>query len=98
MNKKESPTETDSDEFKKDEKATKLYFNICSEFLAVKLSVAQEAYKTYIKIIKWHGSKYIKTSINNAEKTDAKVEEKPVEDKPTGDANSNNEKLDKAGK
>lgn len=94
-----SATTTEPDEFKKDEKTTKIYFNICSEFLAAKLSVSQEAYKTYMKIIKWHVKHYIKDVSSTDDTT--KVEPTATDNKETPestDGKSNNDKLDNAGK
>ena len=50
------------DETKKTEAAIKAYFNACSEFLGAKLNIANEAYKTFIKIMKWHVKNYDKNA------------------------------------
>lgn len=42
------------------EKATKMYFNVCSQFLGMRFAMAQEAYSTYSKIIKWHVDQWVK--------------------------------------
>ena len=81
---------------KKDENAIKMYFNICSEFLGARLSIAQEAYKTYMKIIKWHVKNYVKED----EATETKPEEKKEETKSgnteaPSTAEELNKKLDK---
>ena len=55
----------------------KLYFTVCSELLGARLNVAQEAYKNYMRIIKWHVKKYVKNPEAGT------TEEKPNEEKKT---------------
>ena len=75
--KEEAPKEPTNDEDKKAENAVKLYFTVCSELLGARLNVAQEAYKNYMRIIKWHVKKYVKNPEAGT------TEEKPNEEKKT---------------
>lgn len=53
-------SEQEAKENEENEKASKMYFNVCSQFLSMRFAMAQEAYKTYAKIIKWHVDQWVK--------------------------------------
>ena len=82
-----SSTDTKTDENKQLETAVRLYFTVCAELLGARLNTAQEAYKNYMRIIKWHVKKYVKDdeqpkqeqpqeTENKEENTENKTEEK----------------------
>ena len=80
--KEEAPKEPTNDEDKKAENAVKLYFTVCSELLGARLNVAQEAYKNYMRIIKWHVKKYVKNpdeAKTNSDTGENKTEEQSKE-------------------
>ena len=78
--KEEAPKEPTNDEDKKAENAVKLYFTVCSELLGARLNVAQEAYKNYMRIIKWHVKKYVKNPDEAKTDSDTSKEENKTEE------------------
>ena len=53
-------TDTEAGKDKQLETAIRLYFTLSAELLGARLNTAQEAYKNYMRIIKWHVKKYVK--------------------------------------
>ena len=57
-NKDDGSENKETSNVSKAENAIKLYYNICSQYLGARMTIANEAYKAYMKIMKWHVSKH----------------------------------------
>lgn len=53
--------EITSDEIKSLQSATSVYFSVCGSVIAAKLTLAQEIYKSYMSIIRWHVQQFAGT-------------------------------------
>ena len=77
-------TDTEAGKDKQLESAVKMYFTLCAELLGARLNTAQEAYKNYMRIIKWHVKKYVKDDevpAQQPKETENKEENKTEEEK-----------------
>lgn len=78
-NQQDGNGEKTDEQSKKSEECIKAYFNACSEFLGAKLNIANEAYKTFIKIMKWHVKNYDKNADLGGDNNSANGENKQGE-------------------
>lgn len=69
-------TDTNSGEDNKKANAMKMYFSVSSELLGARLNIAQEAYKNYMRIIKWHVKKFVKDETPKEDTTNKDTENK----------------------
>ena len=72
-------TDTETGKDKQLETAIRLYFTLSAELLGARLNTAQEAYKNYMRIIRWHVKNYVKDDTVTTEEQPKNTEEKKEE-------------------